>query len=321
MAELREQADSEGSQITFVMAAFNAEPTIDRAIESVLKQTISDWRLIVVDDGSTDETASRVAAFAGTDSRVRFEVVDHVGAAHARNMAVRMAESDYVAFIDADDEVLASYLAVVARAIYEQSGYDAYVCNALIARTAESTHFSDATAILEFGLEDFLGGCVVPIGGAVVRRDSFLRLGGFRSDCVCEDYDFWLRLAFEQGKVLGLPEVQYIYHQEGHDSRSSDHIAGVDDAIVALKRLVDRSRTEAPDLTAGIVQAVHDKRALASEVRKQRQLREQASAVHTTISDLVGERRADRIARFASRHARWVLPIRELLLRLGSGRR
>ncbi len=321
MTEFRQQAAGGGPQITFIMAAFNAEPTIDRAIESVFGQTIRDWELIVIDDGSTDGTARRIAAFAATDSRVRVEVVDHAGTARARNIAVSMATSDYVAFIDADDEVLASYLAVVAGAICTQPEYDAYVCNALIIRTAEPTRFSNATVITEFGLQDFLGGCVVPIGGAVVRRDSFVRVGGFRSDCVCEDYDFWLRMTFEHGRVLLLPEVQYVYHQESGDGRSSDHIAGVDDAVVALGRLVERSRTEAPGLTATIMQAVQDKRVLASEVRRQRQLHEQARSVRATVARLVGERSADRIARFASRHARLVRPIRLALLRLDRGRR
>ncbi len=87
--------------VTVAMPAYNAELWIARAIESVLGQTLSDWELIVVNDGSTDGTAAVVRTF--RDSRVRMVCQDNGGAALARNTAMRHARGRYVALLDADD--------------------------------------------------------------------------------------------------------------------------------------------------------------------------------------------------------------------------
>jgi glycosyltransferase involved in cell wall biosynthesis len=88
--------------VTVVMPAYEAAAFIGEAIQSVLAQTFADWQLVVVDDGSTDQTPEILAACG--DRRIRLIQIEHTGLpAVARNEALRRSESPYVAFLDADD--------------------------------------------------------------------------------------------------------------------------------------------------------------------------------------------------------------------------
>ncbi|MGL4832221.1 MAG: glycosyltransferase family 2 protein [Propionibacteriaceae bacterium] len=93
--------------ISIIMAGYNAEHTIERAITSVLAQTNPDWQLIVIDDGSTDSTGEILANLHTTlaDDRIIMILGEpNVGVAEARNKALRRATGDWITFLDSDDE-------------------------------------------------------------------------------------------------------------------------------------------------------------------------------------------------------------------------
>jgi alpha-1,6-rhamnosyltransferase len=94
------------------MPAYNAERYIEQAIESVLGQTMPDWELVVVDDGSTDATAQRAAALAERDPRIKLVRQANGGESTARNTALRHMQGELVAFLDADDFYLPNHLAL-----------------------------------------------------------------------------------------------------------------------------------------------------------------------------------------------------------------
>lgn len=87
--------------ISVILPAFNAERTIEKAVRSVLEQTLQDIEVIVVDDGSTDETASVVRSF--HDRRLKLICCEHAGVACAANTGLQHAQADVIARMDADD--------------------------------------------------------------------------------------------------------------------------------------------------------------------------------------------------------------------------
>ena len=101
------------AQTTLIMPAYNAESTVEASVRSVLNQTVTDLRLIVVDDGSKDGTAAILARLAEEDSRLTPVTVPNGGPAMARNYALDTLEEDteYVMFLDADDVLLPDALA------------------------------------------------------------------------------------------------------------------------------------------------------------------------------------------------------------------
>src|ERR1700722_10434370 len=90
--------------ITVVMAAYNAETSISRAIESLKQQTLSDWELIVIDDCSNDNTGGVVEALAKRDPRIHYERMPaNKGPAAARNIGFAQAQGDWITILDSDD--------------------------------------------------------------------------------------------------------------------------------------------------------------------------------------------------------------------------
>lgn len=90
-------------KISVIMPAYNAEATIAKSMESVLKQTYQNLELIVIDDDSVDKTAEIVRKYQKRDKRIRYEKKDNEGVSSARNLGLDIAKGDYISFLDADD--------------------------------------------------------------------------------------------------------------------------------------------------------------------------------------------------------------------------
>lgn len=88
-------------EISVLVPVFNGEKTIQKSIQSILDQTFSDFELIVIDDGSFDNTQNIIHAI--NDSRLRYVYKENGGIGHTRNTAVSLAKGNYIAFLDADD--------------------------------------------------------------------------------------------------------------------------------------------------------------------------------------------------------------------------
>src|SRR5579885_1650883 len=102
--------------ISLVMPTYDRRATIGRAIASVRAQTYADWELVIVDDGSTDDTASAVAAI--PDARVRFVREAHnQGVTAARNRGLDEARGDFIGMLDSDDELVPQALATLLGAL------------------------------------------------------------------------------------------------------------------------------------------------------------------------------------------------------------
>ena len=91
--------------LTFIIPAFNAEQTLNRALQSLVRQTTPLWNAIVIDDGSTDATGAIAQSWSERDPRVRVLTQRNEGVAAARNAGVAAAADDFLAFLDADDTV------------------------------------------------------------------------------------------------------------------------------------------------------------------------------------------------------------------------
>lgn len=89
--------------ISIIMPTYNSAPWLEASIKSVIAQTMTDWELIAIDDGSTDSSASLISLLAESDARIRLIRVQHQGVANVRNLGIAEARGELVAFIDSDD--------------------------------------------------------------------------------------------------------------------------------------------------------------------------------------------------------------------------
>ena len=115
-------------KISVVMPAFNAAKTIANAIMSILNQTEQDFELVIIDDGSTDNTEKVIAQF--KDERIRYYAFPHRGLVHARNTGNSLAKADVIAIQDADDLSLPRRLEICWE--YLNTGFDVVIHGAMI---------------------------------------------------------------------------------------------------------------------------------------------------------------------------------------------
>jgi glycosyltransferase involved in cell wall biosynthesis len=188
---------AESPRVSVVIPAYNAAWCVARAIDSVLAQTCGDYELVVVDDGSTDETASVVARYG---DRVRFVRQANGGLSSARNAGIKAARGEYVAFLDADDWWMPQKLERQLALLRERP--DAVFCstaarlvNPQSEPIGEWRCTRDAGSTLE---AIFATNAHVPGSGSAVvaRRQALVDAGGFDERLASlEDIDMWMRLA------------------------------------------------------------------------------------------------------------------------------
>lgn len=184
-------------QVSVIIPAYNAAPWIAETLASVLAQTLQDFEIIVVDDGSTDETAEIVAKI----EHIQYMHKANGGAASARNVGIRLARSEYIAFVDADDLWLPDKL-YLQMELLRQTGLewvysDAY---AFDGRTG-GTLFAFSKLRRQYSgdvLRPLFLGDFIPMPTPIVRRGVFDEVGYFDESPKAhgvEDWDMWLRIA------------------------------------------------------------------------------------------------------------------------------
>lgn len=121
--------------ISVIIPAYNAARTIRRCIQSVLDQTYTEWEMIIVDDGSKDDTLDICQSY--DDSQIRVLHKENGGVSSARNHGLKFAQGDYIAFIDSDDFIEADYLEHLSQGL----GYDIVISGFCYENTPESSSF------------------------------------------------------------------------------------------------------------------------------------------------------------------------------------
>lgn len=185
--------------ISIIIPAYNSAKYISLAVKSVLNQTYQDFELLIIDDGSTDNTKEIIESF--KDKRIEYIYQNNTGAASARNTGIKKAKGEYIAFLDADDRWKPDKL---ARQIKE------ITCNpetAMIYSAIEIIYeeISDTKTVRfkKYNNNDFIKSLLVdpfksiPLPSTVlIKKSSLHKAGEFNSDYFTgEDWDLWLRVA------------------------------------------------------------------------------------------------------------------------------
>jgi len=210
--------------VSIIMPAYNAERYIAASIESVLAQTYSNWELIVVDDGSTDNTAAVVQEFVARDPRIKYIFQENGRLGKARNTSIRNSTGPLIAFLDSDDLWLPAKLEMQMRAIAQNNADVVYSKTYVF----KNDNIDDETETLrnpagKFSGPDFFDSLVrwnqIPVLTVLLRRSALDRVGLFEEGETaasyrgCEDYELWLRLARAGFVFYGMPDVLARYRR------------------------------------------------------------------------------------------------------------
>jgi glycosyltransferase involved in cell wall biosynthesis len=231
---------SGGSLVTAIVPAFNSGRTLSRAIDSVLSQRVAPARVVVVDDASTDDTREVAAAIAAKARSV--EVLKspvNGGAGRARQLGIDLASSEYVAFLDADDEWHPDHVGIALDALSAHPRAGAVFSSGSRIHAASSSwqplHLQGLRTI---GVEEILIESPVVQSSVVARTSAVVSAGGYRHEKrFAEDFDLWLRLAAVSDMVCLPGEHVRLYHTPGQLSQSKTAMAvGMWEAIAHFER-------------------------------------------------------------------------------------
>jgi glycosyltransferase involved in cell wall biosynthesis len=228
--------------ISVIIPAYNGEQTIRETIESVLKQTFTDFELIVINDGSTDATLAKIERI--KDSRLKVFSYPNAGQAVSRNRGISHALGEYISFIDADDLWTPDKLESQLKAL--QANPQAAVAYSWTKCIDESGQYSRRGSHISvtgnvYGkllLIDFIENGSNPL----IRAQALAEVGGFDETMVpSEDRDLWLRLAAHYHFVV-VPSPQILYRQSINSE--SANVLRMEAASV---RVIEQAFNQAPE--------------------------------------------------------------------------
>jgi glycosyltransferase involved in cell wall biosynthesis len=211
--------------VSVITPAYNAARFLRDMVESVRRQTIEDWELVIVDDGSTDDTVAIVERCAASDRRIRLLRQPNGGPSAARNHGMRAARAAFFAFLDSDDQWLPSFLE------HQLGVFDAHPDTSLVTATAYDlggprdgqSRRRPAADYPVLTLEDIIRNDSAVFIMTVFRREVFERIGGLdEAQWTSEDYDFWIRAALA-GFVFRVTTQPLALYRRHEGSLSSDN--------------------------------------------------------------------------------------------------
>jgi glycosyltransferase involved in cell wall biosynthesis len=200
--------------VTVVMPAYNASEYLSETIESVLSQTFTNFELLIIDDGSTDNTAEIANHYSHKDRRIKLISQKNQGVSIARNTGIEIAKGEYIAFLDSDDQWLADKLAVhiehfnrcpnlgISFGRVEFMSFDGQ----------PTGQFSNSQLLQLVPERLYYENLIVTPSNAVIRRAVLDNVGNFDSNLSgTEDAELFLRIAYKGWKVEGIDKVLVRY--------------------------------------------------------------------------------------------------------------
>jgi len=221
--------------IGVVIPLFNKSGFVRRAVESVLHQTFTDLRVVVVDDGSSDDSVGIVEQI--EDPRLRVLRARHRGPGAARNLGMRSLATDWIGLLDADDEWHPTFLEK-ARAAVQSAPEVVAVFTAIHVRNSPPARRGSVAGLID----DYHGArlhhrAAMSSSSVVLNRKRFLAAGGFREGYrYAEDTEAWFRLACE-GSVYYIPEA--LCEIELNVAGATTTSAHVVERVQGLQKLLD----------------------------------------------------------------------------------
>ncbi|NUN68968.1 MAG: glycosyltransferase [Bacteroidetes bacterium] len=189
--------------ISILLPVYNAAGTVERSIRSLLGQTVREFELLVLDDGSTDRTEEIVRRF--SDERVQYHRLPHGGIAAALNEGIRRSRFDVLARMDAGDIAFPDRLERQYRALMQRPEHSIVSCHYAVFRNRSVEYLVEG----ETGPDGIRRRLAlhpdIPHQGVMYRK-QFITAAGMYRPVPLEDYDLWLRVK-DSAEFILLPEV------------------------------------------------------------------------------------------------------------------
>lgn len=210
--------------ISIIVPIYNTEAYLAECLDSLLCQTVQDLQIILVDDGSTDNSAAIEKEYAAKDCRIEVYQQSHAGQSAARNNGLKHAAGEFIAFVDADDWLDKDYLHTLVSHIDDkdilQVGYRRVTNEGLILEQKTPRHFYQ-----------FTSPCM-----RLYRADYLLRAPRFIEGMIYEDVIFSLHIWSSKPSYRILPYTGYNYRYNESSTTSQPHPAEQQKLYAAIRQ-------------------------------------------------------------------------------------
>lgn len=209
--------------VSIIIPCYNQAKYLSETLDSVLAQTYQDWECIIINDGSSDSTEDIAKKYCAEDSRFFYIYQDNQGVVAARNNAISQSHGKYLLPLDGDDMIHKRYIEEAVKVIERDPKLKLVCC--------ECEYIGDKTGRIElpkYSLETLCErNCFVCT--SLFRRIDFDRIGGYKDNMKLglEDWDFWLSLLENGGKVYRIPEVLF-YYRKMQTSRNNSYTSSIE---------------------------------------------------------------------------------------------
>ena len=226
-------------KISVVIPTFNRISLVARAIDSVLKQSLNPYEIIVVDDGSDDGTSEMIQ---NKYKSIKLIQQQNNGVSAARNKGIKHAKGDWIGLLDSDDEWTEKKLENQADRLIQNPEYDFCHTNEIWIRNG--VRVNQRKKHEKYGgyiFDKCLDICRISPSSVLFRKNILDHVGWFDNQLpVCEDYDLWLRITAEY-RILFIDEPLIIKYG-GHDDQLSHSVESIEFfRIMSLENLLERS--------------------------------------------------------------------------------
>lgn len=226
-------------KISVIIPTHNRGNLIGRAIDSVLNQNLEDLEIIVVSDGSTDETDLIMEKYIDKDSRIKYiKYFPSRGANYARNKGVKESTGKYIAFLDDDDEWMPNKLEKQLKKFQEDNLIGLVYTGVKVIYVNEAVEYSSLPREKgDLSKKIFLKNLIGTTSTVMINKELFNSVGGFDEQLpALQDYDLWIRIC-QVSKVSYVDECLLKYYNFRGDKQIS---ASVEKYIIALELINEK---------------------------------------------------------------------------------
>jgi glycosyltransferase involved in cell wall biosynthesis len=217
--------------VSIILCTYNRAHLVKRAIASVLTQSYRSWELIVIDDGSADDTWQVVMPVVKSDPRITYCYHVNTGLARSRNIGITLASGEYTTFLDSDDEYQDNHLSVRIEAMEKKPSLALIYGGVEYVGPLEKQYAPDAQRP---GKKIHLSKCYAS-GTFFARTSAFKKLNGFRNLPFAEDFDFIRRMQKKGLKIAKVKEPTYRYRVDSDNRLCDLYERGGEQAILEFR--------------------------------------------------------------------------------------
>ena len=223
--------------ISILMPVYNAEKYLNETIDTIKNQSFSNWELIIVDDGSIDNSKEICTKLMNDDKRIKYIFQENLGVSHTRNVALENAQGKYIVFVDSDDLIHEDYLKILINSI-EKNNSDISVCNFIERKISNTGKVEDITRefypkeVMEMSeMKDYImdfgnSGLLNPLWNKIYKREIIENNNITFDEKVetGEDFIFNLQYFRKVKKISFIKESLYYYIRRNNNSITYKYI-------------------------------------------------------------------------------------------------